>query len=193
VPRMRRRRRRSSCVLAAFVCMPLAACGSPPSAQQTAGARHAQAVVLIGIDAADWLTIDPLVKKGVLPAFAQLKRSGRTGVMLSTPPLVSPIIWTTIATGMPPEKHGILDFVIDTPSGGQEPVRSVDRRAPALWTLFSAYDRTVGVVGWWATWPAEHVRGTASPTGSRLNSCSLGSETRPGSSGRQRLFTESRR
>jgi len=117
-------------------------------------------VVLIGIDAGDWLTIDPLVQKGVLPSFARLKMSGRTGVMLSTPPLVSPIIWTTIATGMPPDKHGVLDFVVDTASGGQEPVRSVDRREPALWSLFSAQDRTVDVIGWWATWPAEHVRGT---------------------------------
>ena len=86
--------------------------------------------------------------------------SGRTGVMLSTPPLVSPIIWTTIATGMPPDKHGVLDFVVDTASGGQEPVRSVDRRGPALWSLFTAQDRAVAVIGWWATWPAEHVRGT---------------------------------
>jgi Flp pilus assembly protein TadD len=158
---MLRSHRRSGRVLAAVACMVLAGCRSDPAAQpQRTSERRPQPVVLIGIDAADWLTIDPLVQKGVLPAFAQLKRSGRTGVMLSTPPLVSPIIWTTIATGMPPEKHGILDFVVDTPSGGQEPVRSVDRRAPALWTLLSAYDRSVGVVGWWATWPAEHVRGT---------------------------------
>ena len=116
--------------------------------------------MLIGIDAGDWLTINPLVQKGVLPSFARLKMSGRTGVMLSTPPLVSPIIWTTIATGMPPDKHGVLDFVVDTASGGQEPVQSVDRRGPALWSLFSAQDRTVDVIGWWATWPAEHVRGT---------------------------------
>mgnify|MGYP001033847357 CR=1 FL=1 len=37
--------------------------------------------MLIGIDAGDWLTIDPLVQKGVLPSFARLKTSGRTGVM----------------------------------------------------------------------------------------------------------------
>jgi len=34
------------------------------------------------------------------------------------------------------------------------------RLAPALWNLFSNAGRRVGIVGWWATWPAEQVRGT---------------------------------
>ena len=34
------------------------------------------------------------------------------------------------------------------------------RRVQALWNILSARDRSVDVVGWWATWPAENVRGT---------------------------------
>src|SRR5215203_2817395 len=143
-----------------LVLIACASCGSNPGAPGPSARPTSPPVVLIGIDAADWLAIDPLVQKGLLPSFARIKASGRTGVMRSTPPLVSPIVWTTIATGMPPEKHGVLDFVVDTPSGGQEPVRSADRRAPAIWSLFSGQNRRVGVIGWWATWPAEHVRGT---------------------------------
>ena len=41
-----------------------------------------------------------------------------------------------------------------------EQVESSDRNVPALWNIASAHDRTVGVVGWWCTWPAEAVRGT---------------------------------
>ena len=41
-----------------------------------------------------------------------------------------------------------------------EQVESSDRNVPALWNIASARDRTVGVVGWWCTWPAEAVRGT---------------------------------
>ncbi len=119
--------------------------------------RH---VILVGLDAADWLAIDPLVAKGALPTFARLEAVGRTGVMLSTPPLLSPIIWTTIATGRTPDDHGVLDFMVDLPSGGQAPVSARERRVPALWNLFSAAGRRVAVVGWWATWPAEAVRGT---------------------------------
>jgi len=31
------------------------------------------------------------------------------------PPLLSPLIWTTIATGQPPDVHGVLDFVDQDP------------------------------------------------------------------------------
>ena len=37
---------------------------------------------------------------------------------------------------------------------------SGDRRVPALWNIATARGRSVGVVGWWCTWPAERVRGT---------------------------------
>ncbi len=33
------------------------------------------------------------------------------------------------------------------------------RQVKALWNILSARDRSVDVVGWWATWPAENVRG----------------------------------
>jgi predicted AlkP superfamily phosphohydrolase/phosphomutase len=33
------------------------------------------------------------------------------------------------------------------------------RRVRAFWNILSEWDRTVGVIGWWATWPAEEVRG----------------------------------
>jgi hypothetical protein len=41
-----------------------------------------------------------------------------------------------------------------------EQVESADRRVPALWNVAGARGRSVGVVGWWCTWPAEAVRGT---------------------------------
>lgn len=119
--------------------------------------RH---VILVGLDAADWLAIDPLVASGRLPTFSRLRALGRTGVLVSTPPLISPMIWTTIATGLEPENHGITDFMVDLPGGRQAPVGSSQRLAPAIWNLFSTAGRRVGIVGWWATWPAEQVRGT---------------------------------
>lgn len=144
-----------------FVTLLALACGpagttatSPPAAP---GHRP---ILLIGIDAGDWAAIDPLVAAGKLPAFARLKAHGRTGLLLSTPPLLSPILWTTIATGRSPEDHGVLDFMVDLPGGGQAPVSAASRRVPALWNLFSEAGRRVAVVGWWATWPAEDVRGT---------------------------------
>ena len=109
-------------------------------------AAQRRRIVLLGLDAADWLAIDPLVTAGKLPTFARLEQLGRTGIMLSTPPLVSPMIWTTIATGVEPENHGVLDFMVDLPDGRQAPVGSSQRLAPAIWNMFSAAGRRVAVV-----------------------------------------------
>jgi tetratricopeptide (TPR) repeat protein len=123
--------------------------------------RHAarRPVLLVGIDAADWLTIEPLAAQGRLPTFARLL-AGQAATLTATPPLVSPLIWTTIATGRHPEDHGVLDFMLDLPAGGQAPVSAASRRVAALWNVFSDRDRRVAVIGWWATWPAEDLRGT---------------------------------
>jgi tetratricopeptide (TPR) repeat protein len=133
---------------------------SSGSASPDDSVRITPRIILVGLDGADWLAIDPLIADGKLPAFSRLKALGRTGIMRATPPLVSPMIWTTIATGVEPENHGILDFMQDVAGGGQVPVGSHERLAPALWNLFSDAGRRVAIVGWWATWPAEQVRGT---------------------------------
>ena len=139
--------------------MPLVACGGNrgPEAGIPGGGRR---IAIVALDAADWSRIDPLIAAGRLPAFARLKSHGRAGVLVATPPLISPIIWTTIATGLQPEDHGVLDFMTDLRDGRRTPVGSAQRLAPAMWNLISAGGRRVAVVGWWATWPAETVNGT---------------------------------
>jgi pentatricopeptide repeat protein len=130
-----------------------------PPAHLRAAADPPPRVAIFGIDAADWRVIDPLIAAGDLPTFARLKRVGSVGVIRSEPPLLSPIIWTTIATGREPEDHGVLDFMVDTPGGGQAPVNGGSRRVKAIWEMWSNANRNVLVTGWWATWPADHVRG----------------------------------
>jgi hypothetical protein len=48
---------------------------------------------------------------------------------------------------------------VNQTTGEQLPVTSRMRGVHALWNIFSAAGKQVGVVGWWATWPAEHVNG----------------------------------
>jgi tetratricopeptide (TPR) repeat protein len=122
-------------------------------------AERTRPVVLVGLDGADWRAIEPLAAAGSLPTFARLLARGRTGVLKAPPPLLSPIVWTTIATGRRPEDHQVLDFMVDLPSGGQAPVGVGQRRVEALWNVASARGRRVAVVGWWATAPAEAVNG----------------------------------
>lgn len=145
--------------MAVTIALAMVACrGTPPAESQ--GGPVARRMAIVGLDAADWSRADPLIAAGALPTFARLKSHGRTGVLVATPPLISPIIWTSIATGMQPEDHGVLDFMTDLKDGRQVPVGSAQRLTPAIWNLFSDQGRRVAVVGWWATWPAESIRGT---------------------------------
>ena len=132
-----------------------AACTSRP-----AGAAK---VILVGLDGADWKIIDDLLARGELPNLARLKAAGSYGRLKSAEPLLSPLIWTTIATGKPPEQHGIVDFLAkDQRSGKLVPITSNIRRVKALWNILGDPDSAsvqVGFVGWLASWPAESVSG----------------------------------
>jgi len=117
-------------------------------------------ILLIGLDAADWLIIDPLIEQGKLPHLTKLKREGAWGNLRSFPPILSPIVWTSIGTGKPPEEHGIVDFfAVDTRTGKRVPISRISRKVKALWNIFSDFGLSCDIIGWWATWPAERING----------------------------------
>ncbi len=115
-------------------------------------------VFIVGLDGADWSIIDRLEAQGRLPNLARLRREGAWGVLRSQPPLLSPIVWTTIATGRRPLDHGIMGF-LTVRNGKTEPVRSDERQVRAFWNSASEMGVSVGVIGWYASWPAEKVNG----------------------------------
>ena len=114
----------------------------------------------MGWDGADWGLLDPLLEAGRLPHLARLVARGRTYDLATFEPMASPLIWTTIATGRTPVDHGVADFQENDPKNRiLIPVTSRSRKVPAIWNAASARGVSVGVVGWWATWPAEKVNG----------------------------------
>ena len=117
-------------------------------------------VIILGIDGLDPLAIDLLMSEGKLPNFARLRQDGAYGRLISQKPLLSPIIWTTIATGKTPGQHGIGHFVAVNPQTGEKlPVTSDLRQVEALWNIAAKAGRKPAVVGWWATWPPEKLDG----------------------------------
>ena len=96
-----------------------------------------------------------------MPNLAQLVREGTSGVLETIRPPLSPLIWTSMMTGVSPLEHGILDFVqFDPKTGAKEPITSSVRRAPAIWNMASYGRKRVAALGLWATYPAEAVNGT---------------------------------
>ena len=67
-------------------------------------------VLLVGWDAADWKVISPLVDLGLMPHVGRLVETGVMGNLATLQPAISPMLWTSIATGKRPYKHGIHGF-----------------------------------------------------------------------------------
>lgn len=116
-------------------------------------------VLFLGLDGADWELLDVYMQDGTMPNLAALASEGRTGVLTTIQPPLSPLVWTTMMTGVSPLQHGILDFTRIGPTGAEEPITRGERRVPAVWNLADLEGKSVAVFGMWATWPAEPVKG----------------------------------
>ncbi|HBL27344.1 MAG TPA: hypothetical protein DD490_10970, partial [Acidobacteria bacterium] len=100
--------------------LPTAGPGDPPVVPEIARvAEKGRPVLFVGLDGADWEMLDPYLQAGLLPNLAALSHEGRTGVLTSIQPPLSPLVWTTEMTGVSPIEHGILDFTRFNPQTGE--------------------------------------------------------------------------
>ena len=117
-------------------------------------------VLLIGWDAADWKIITPLMDAGKMPNLERMVNEGVKGNLATLYPSLSPMLWTSIATGKRPFKHGIYGFTEPNPQGGGiRPVSSYSRSTRALWNMLHLHGMRSNVVGWWPSHPAEPING----------------------------------
>jgi predicted AlkP superfamily phosphohydrolase/phosphomutase/Tfp pilus assembly protein PilF len=106
-------------------------------------------VAIFALDGADWDLITELADDGRIPNIKALAQGGTSGSVQTIQPTVSPMVWTTVATGLPPDRHGVLDFV----DAQKNPIESTSRRTPALWDIADGFGREALVTGWWTAWP----------------------------------------
>ena len=117
-------------------------------------------LLLIGWDAADWQIINPLLRQGKLPALSRLMNRAAWGNLATLDPPISPMLWTSIATGKRPYKHGINGFTELTQDGKTvRPVRVTSRTCKAIWNILNDNNYKTNIVGWWPSHPAEKVDG----------------------------------
>ena len=116
----------------------------------------AKKVLLIGWDAADWKIINPLLDQGLMPTLDDFVNHGVIGNLATLRPILSPMLWNSIATGKRPDKHGILGFMEPDPqTGGVRPVTSTSRKVKALWNILTQRGYKTHVLGWFAGHPAD--------------------------------------
>lgn len=108
-------------------------CAAPASAR----------VLLIGIDGGSWNVIDPMIARGELPNLAALMQRGVHAELETVEPLISPAVWTSIATGRSPKAHGIGDFY----------ATRLRRKTPTVFERLAASGRRVGTYDFLMTWP----------------------------------------
>jgi tetratricopeptide (TPR) repeat protein len=120
----------------------------------------AKKVLLIGWDAADWKIANPLIDQGLMPTLDDFINHGVIGNLATLRPILSPMLWNSIATGKRPDKHGILGFMEPDPqTGGVRPVTSTSRKVKAIWNILTQRGYRTHVLGWFAGHPAEPING----------------------------------
>jgi len=105
-------------------------------------------VLFIGLDGASRRIIDKMIAQKELPAIKRLISTGSYFPSShSFRPCASPVIWTSMATGKKPEKHGIKGFFDN----------SYSLTAKRIWEIFDILGFPVGVMGHFLTWPPQKV------------------------------------
>jgi len=126
------------------------------------GQPLAKKVLLVGWDAADWKVANPLLDSGLMPTLDGMITQGVMGNIATLQPILSPMLWNSIATGKRPHKHGIHGFMEPDPhSGGVRPVSSTSRKVKALWNILTQCGYKTHVLGWFAGHPAEPINGVS--------------------------------
>ena len=72
---------------------------------------HVKRLVFVGLDGQDPRLTERMMKEGELPNFKRLSKRGSYRRIASTYPALSPVAWSTFATGANPGKHNIFDFL----------------------------------------------------------------------------------
>ena len=117
-------------------------------------------LLLVGWDSADWKIIHPLLDAGELPGVARLVESGVSGNLTTLEPQLSPMLWTSIATGKMAYHHGVPGFTeVDPRTGAVVPVSAATRQCRALWEMLGERGLRSHVVSWFATQGEQHLDG----------------------------------
>jgi len=109
-------------------------------------------LLLAGWDSGDWKLINPLLDAGEMPGMAWLVEGGVSGNLATMEPQLSPMLWTSIATGKRAWQHGVHGFTeVDPTSGRVVPVSYASRRCKTLWEILGERGLRSHVIGWFAT------------------------------------------
>ena len=112
-------------------------------------------LVVLGMDGLEPTRVEAMAARGELPNFRRLLDEGARGRIAVEPPILSPIIWTSYASGYPAAVHGIGGWT--HADGGA--YTAADVRVARLWDAATAAGAGSLVLGWLMSWPASPIEG----------------------------------
>jgi len=110
-------------------------------------------IFVFGIDGATWNVIKPLIKDNKLANFSKLIEKGSSGNLQTIQPILSPIVWTTVATGKMPNKHGVYGFIFTKD----------DITSNKIWDIFGKNGKSIGIFNYYGLWKPDKVKGFVIP------------------------------
>jgi predicted AlkP superfamily phosphohydrolase/phosphomutase len=90
---------------------PFRACWGYLRSRRALRRAHVRKLIFIGFDGLDPRLTERLMAEGKLPHLARLRESGGYRRLRTTFPVLSPVAWSTFATGVNPARHNIFDFL----------------------------------------------------------------------------------
>ena len=139
--------------------------------------------IVIGVDGVSLDLLQRFSANGELPNFNRLLSESFVSKLQFDGAGVPPVAWTTVATGVTPEEHGILmpevrrlggvsswmqmtpfelafhSVLMHAGLGQRQPVSGYMRQTKAFWEILSDSGIQTGIVNWWGSWPARSLRG----------------------------------
>lgn len=91
--------------------------------------KDVRRIVVVGLDGFDPSHYRRLAERGALPHLHRMEREGAFRELYSTCPPISPVAWSSFATGANPGKHNIFDFLGRDPRHMTIELSSVQIRA----------------------------------------------------------------
>ncbi len=102
-------------------------------------------LLVVGIDGATFDLIEPM--QGRLPALEALMERGVRADLQASEPMFSPLLWTTMSTGKPPEEHQVHGFNVNSDACA----------AARFWEVMEDHGLRTGIYKWLVTYPPQEL------------------------------------
>ena len=124
--------------------------------------------IFLGFDGLDPRITERLMAEGRLPNFSKLRAAGSYTRLRTTFPALSPVAWSTFATGVNPGRHNIFDFLsrdlrtyVPELSSARVTKKSIElrRRSEPFWKILGREGVTSTILRVPITFPPEEFNG----------------------------------